>query len=111
MSTRTIGKILCLLTMFWGKSLYAYCQVDVSYYVGWQITYAGTVTGYIDEDGVVNDHFEGCEWGRVLIVDYNKSVTCSAYNYSYAFFPEIVILSDGLNMVACINNEIYDIRR
>lgn len=49
------------------------CEVDISDYVGWQIIYSGTVTGYIDENGKKEDDFEGCEHGRILIVDYSKS--------------------------------------
>lgn len=87
------------------------CEIDVSDYVGWQIVYAGAVTGYIDEDGVEQDDFEGCEWGRVLIVDYTKAVTCNEYSYAYAYNPDIVILSNGSSMEACIDDEIYDVRR
>lgn len=87
------------------------CEVDVSDYVGWQIVYSGTVTGYIDENGQEDDSFEGCEYGRVLIVDYSKSVTCAEYNYSYTYHPDIVILSNGISLKACIDDEMYDIRR
>lgn len=87
------------------------CEVDIADYVGWQIIYAGEVTGYIDEDGVEHDEFEGCEWGRVLIIDYTKAITCDEYEYDYAYHPDIVILSNGSSMEACIDDEIYDVRR
>ncbi len=87
------------------------CEVDISDYVGWQIIYSGTVTGYVDENGKKEDSFEGCEYGRILIVDYTKKVTCAEYNYSYAYHPDIVVLSNGSNLKACIDNEIYDVRR
>ena len=90
---------------------FASCKVDISRYVGWQITYAGTVTGYIGEDGQEKDDFEGCEYGRILIVDHYKAITCAEYNYSYAYHPEIVVLSKGLSIKACIDNEMYDVRR
>ena len=89
----------------------ARCEMDVSDYVGWQIIYAGTVTGYIDDRGVEKDDFEGCEYGRVLIIDYSMAVTCATYLYSYSYYPDIVILSNGTRMEACINNEMYDIQR
>lgn len=89
----------------------AECEIDVSDYVGWQIAYSGTVTGYIDDSGNEETSFEGCDYGRVLIVDYTKSVTCSEYGYSYAYMPEIVVLSNGSSMVACIDDNIYDIKR
>ena len=87
------------------------CKIDVSDYVGWQIIYSGTVTGYIDENGKREDDFEGCEYGRILIVDYSKKATCVEYSYAYAFQPDIVVLSNGHSLKACIDNEIYDIQR
>ncbi|MDE2717752.1 MAG: hypothetical protein OXI33_12185 [Chloroflexota bacterium] len=87
------------------------CEVDISNYVGWQIVYSGTVTGYISEDGREESDFEGCEYGRVLIVDYLMQVTCAEYSYSYAFHPDIVILSNGPVLKACIDDEMYDISR
>ena len=89
----------------------AYCEVDVSNYVGYQIIHSGTVTGYIDDDGVQQDDFEGCDWGRKLIIDHSLSVTCATYSYSYSYYPDIVILSSGNSMVACIDNEMYDVQR
>ena len=89
----------------------ARCEVDVSDFVGWQIIYSGTVTGYINERGQEVDEFEGCEYDRVLIVDYSKTVTCAEYNYSYAYLPDIVIMSNGSRFKACIDNEMYDIWR
>ena len=87
------------------------CEVDISDYVGWQIIYSGTVTGYIDEDGKKENDFKGCEYGRILIVDYTKKITCAEYNYTYAFHPDIVVLSNGLSLKACIDDEMYDVRR
>ena len=87
------------------------CEIDISGFVGWTIVYSGTVTGYIDENGRLNEDFEGCEYDRVLIIDDDKAVTCAEYNYSYAYRPDIVILSDGYSMKACINDEVYDVRK
>jgi hypothetical protein len=89
---------------------HARCKVDISKYVGWTIVYSGTVTGYVKDDGSNEDSFEGCQYGRVLIIDYNKAVTCQEYNYSYAYRPDIVIISNRTSMKACIDDEIYDVR-
>ena len=89
----------------------AICTVDISDYVGWKIIYSGTVTGYIDEQGKERSDFEGCEYDRVLIVDYHKKVTCREYSYSYAYRPDIVVLSNGYSIKACIDDEIYDVSR
>ena len=87
------------------------CEVDISDYVGWTIIYSGTVTGYVDENGKKEDDFEGCEYGRILIVDYTKKVTCAEYNYAYAYHPDIVVMSNGSSLKACIDNEMYVVQR
>ena len=72
------------LSAFLTSPAWSGCEVDISDYVGWQIIHSGTVTGYIDDNGVEQDSFEGCEWGRQLIIDYSLAVTCATYNYSSA---------------------------
>jgi hypothetical protein len=104
-----VGVVACVVVF--SAQAVASCKVDVSRYVGWQVIYSGTVTGYINEDGKEEDSFESCEHGRVLIVDYTNVVTCAEYSYSYAYHPDIVILSKGSTMKACIDNEMYDVRQ
>ena len=90
--------------------LYASCEIDVSHYVGWGIIFSGTVTGYTNEDGEREDDFEGCEYGRRLLIDHNKAVTCQTYSYSYSYHPDIVILkSPNGSYEACIDGDMYDI--
>jgi len=95
----------------WMMKTEAWATIDASDYVGWTIVYSGTVTGYIDENGAEQDDFEGCEHGRQLIFDYTKAVTCAEYSYSNAYRPDILVISDGTSMKACINSDMYDIRR
>ena len=85
------------------------CEVDISDYVGYKIIYSGTVTGFIDDDGREQDSFEGCEYGRVLIVDYSNQVICQEYGYSYAYHPNITVLDSGYDRKACINDNMYDV--
>ena len=89
---------------------YARCMLDVSDYVGWQIIYEGTVTGYVDEEGKEVDVFDGCVYGRILIVDSIYQVTCAEYSYSYSYRPDIVLISNGISLEACIDGDMYDIR-
>jgi len=105
---------ICLtLALLFGSTTKAHsdCSVNLSDFVGWKVIYSGTVTGYIDENGRKQDDFNGCEHGRELIVDYSKKVTCNEYNYSYAYHPDIVVLSNGSSLKACIEDEMYDISR
>ena len=101
---------LALVTASFLGTAKAGCVIDVSDYVGWQIIFAGTVTGHIDEDGREVDEFEGCDYGRVLIIDYTMAIECAEYSYSYAYHPDIVILSDGNSFVACIDDEVFDVQ-
>jgi len=103
--------LFALTTGLLPYSSHARCEIDISDYVGWQVIYSGTVTGYVDEHGEEQDHFEGCEYDRLLIVDYSRTVVCAGYAYAYAYHPDIVIISNGVSLEACINNEMYDIRR
>lgn len=83
--------------------------VDLSSYVGYQIIYEGTVTGYIDDKGKEHDEFEGCDYDRILIVDDRYQVTCRTYSYSYSYRPDIVILEGSYGAKAIINGDEYDI--
>ena len=108
---RTVLTVLIVFMLGGYSAARAVCRVDISRFVGWQIIYSGTVTGYINKKGQRVDDFEGCEYDRVLIVDYSRSVTCAEYSYSYSYMPDIVIMSSGNGLKACIDDEIYDIRR
>ncbi len=43
--------------------------IDMDDFVGYTVIHSGKITGYIDEDGKRDDSFEGCEYGRKLIID------------------------------------------
>jgi hypothetical protein len=103
-------QLVCLLSAFFLPTIcHAGCKIDVSKFVGWSIIHSGTVTGFIDGNGEENDSFEGCEYGRRLIIDYQYQVTCTTYAYHYAYHPDIVILSKGSSKVACIDGDTFDI--
>jgi len=107
--SKYISLVGALLSLVSGSSN-ATCEMDVSKYVGWTIVHSGTVTGYIDEKGKEHDEFEGCDYGRRLLVDYRYQVTCTSYSYTYAYRPDIVILSNGSSKIACIDDDTFDIR-
>ena len=110
MSART-RSLLCGFAFGLAETSLQACDVDISDYVGWTIIYSGTVTGYVNDNGEKVDGFEGCDHGRALIVDYSSTVECAEYSYSYAYRPEIVVLQNGTRMAACIDDDMYSIRR
>lgn len=109
--------VFALVTVLFASVVEAGCNFSSA--VGWTIVYSGTVTGYINEDGEEESSFNGCEYDRVLLVDYSKSVTCRSYGYAYAYHPDILVLrrqykfEDGRQFnayKACIDDDMYDVR-
>ncbi|WP_339949835.1 hypothetical protein [uncultured Albimonas sp.] len=87
----------------------ASCRMNVADFVGWQIIYAGQLSGTIDPNGR-SETFGGCVPGRVLLIDDDRSVACTQTRLGSAYRPEIVVLSNGKRMVACIADALYDVR-
>lgn len=106
--------VLIITLLFTTLSLssisFADCE-EISEDTSWDMVYRGTVTGYRDPDGKTGDDFEGCEFDRVLILDYSKKVTCATYSYSYSFMPSIEVYSNGYSLQACIDDDLYDVNR
>lgn len=84
---------------------------DLAEYVGWEIIHAGRVTGFIEENGKRSDDFEGCEWGRKLIIDNRFTVKCTTYSYSYSYNPQAVILQNGSRLLLIVGNNKYSVSR
>jgi hypothetical protein len=80
-------------------------------YVGYTIVHIGQITGWRDENNnKKGDAFEGCEYGRVLMVDYSKQVTCIGYGYQYSYHPTAIFLSKSGSMKMIVDGYEYDIR-
>jgi hypothetical protein len=103
-------RLIPLLLAFVTYESSAGCEIDATDFVGWSIVYSGTITGYIDEEGEKKDDFQGCQYGRKLIVDYTKAITCTTYSYHYAYHPDVAILKNGNQIKACIDDEMYDVQ-
>ena len=87
------------------------CEIDdIGDYIGYTIVSRHTVTGFINDDGEKESAHNGCSYGRVLIIDNNKQVTCMDYGYSYAYHPEMILLSNGSSLKACIEDDIFNVR-
>ncbi len=79
--------------------------------VGYTIIHAGTITGYVDEDGTKDDHFRGCKHNRKLIIDKRYVVTCISYSYHYAYRPDVAVLSNGGRLKLIVDDEEFDVRQ
>lgn len=92
-------------------SAFADLADDLSDFVGWQVIHSGTVTGYINGDGEKSEDFEGCEYGRKIVLDDSYIVTCNTYSYSYSYRPSAVILSNGYQLKLIVEDDEYDVSR
>ena len=90
---------------------------DLSMYEGYTFVGSYRITGWYDDNNpmhlgrVFGDSFEGCVYGRAIVLDYNKVLYCSGYGYQYAFNPKAVILSDGMHYIMIVGDEVYNMRK
>jgi hypothetical protein len=75
---------------------------------GYTLVDVVTITGWIDKDGKRKDGFEGCDYGRIIILDYNKSLRCSSYGYQYAYNPDAFIFVKGGDFKMIVEGDSYD---
>ncbi|MDF2233055.1 hypothetical protein P2H44_10880 [Albimonas sp. CAU 1670] len=85
------------------------CRMNVAEFVGWQIIYRGTLSGTVDPSGR-SETFQGCVPGRILLLDEDRSVVCTGAGLGAGWRPDVVVLSDGRRMVACIADRLYAVR-
>ena len=109
---RTTLILTILLSLVSFPAIFVFgCEIDdIGDYTGYTIVSRHTVTGFINDDGEKESHYNGCSFGRVLIIDHNKQVTCLGYGYSYAYRPEMILLSSGSSLKACIEDDVFDVR-
>lgn len=75
---------------------------------GYTLVEIVTITGWIDKDGRRKDGFEGCDYGRVIILDYNKSLRCTSYGYQYSYNPDAFIFSRGGSFKMIVDGNSYE---
>lgn len=75
---------------------------------GYTLVEIATITGWIDKEGRRKDGFEGCEFGRIIILDYNKSLRCNSYGYQYAYNPDAFIFVKGGDFKMIVEGDSYD---
>lgn len=80
-------------------------------YRDYQVVGTYSVTGYADEDGTRGDHFEGCDYGRMIILNDSQSLTCKSYQYAYEYAPRAEVLRNGSDYVMIVNGVAYRMQR
>ncbi len=90
---------------------------DLEDLVGWTIIEVKTISGYKDSGKEQKDDWEGCDFDRRVFFMDGTTVTCTSYNYQYAYMPKAVILGTNFKykgknrtmLKMCVDGEMIDI--
>lgn len=105
-----LAKVIALVGVaFWAPPLQADLGYQLARYVGYTIIAVKTVAKSVDDDGEQTS-FKGCKYGRMIVFDDDKYVTCASYGYQYAYRPRAIILSNGSDMIMVVDNQTYQVR-
>ena len=108
---RLVRALFTSIFLFTSVIAWADASDRLSRLEGYTIVLATYIKGYQDEDGKKEDSFNGCNFGRTIIFDNNKVLTCSSYSYTYSYHPSAVIFVKGADFKMLVGNELYDMRR
>lgn len=70
-----------------------------------------TIVGWRDQDNKEGGSFEGCDFGRVIVFDDMTTLTCTSYQYQYAYRPDAIIFTKGSGIKMIVEGEEYDMER
>lgn len=102
-----VASLLMIVTC---NSFASVSESDLGALKGYTILGNYQITGWRDTDGKKGDAYEGCNYGRVLILNFQQAVTCSGYWYEYAYHPTVIILSNGTSLKMILNGSVRDIQ-
>jgi hypothetical protein len=112
MRRRTVRSIAAFAILAGASSL---CSASISEYMlaryaGYTIVGSFTITGWYDtgSEGKKGDSFEGCNYGRVIVLDNSKTLTCAGYSYHYAYRPDALVLVRNGNFKMIVETEEFD---
>jgi hypothetical protein len=106
MEMKFIGLVLLSLV---STAAFADLATKLNKFNGYTIVGSETIVGWYDKNsGKKGDSFEGCEYGRVIIFENNKALTCAEYGYHYAYRPTAVILSKNGFFKMVVDDEVYE---
>ena len=104
-----VTALLCLLVI--ADSAVAELADDLADLEGYTIILSTKIEKWIDKDGEKSgDSFEGCDFDRIIIFSNDKMLICRTYDYTYAYRPTAVILSNGSSFKMIVRDRVYDMR-
>ena len=103
--------LLMLMFLVFASTAFADLSGQLGELVGYTIIGSETIKGWVDQNGQFKSSFEGCDYGRVIVFSDNKTLTCRAYNYQYAYQPQAVILVNGLQFAMVVEDTVYPMDR
>jgi hypothetical protein len=105
-------KIYSIVLLFLiSTSAFAFLPHEFNGLVGYTILGTKQITGWFDQNGKKGDSFEGCDYGRTIVLDNDKILVCQNFHFHFAFRPTALILSDGHHYKMIVDDHIYDMSR
>ena len=86
-------------------------EAELARMKGFTILGAFTVTGFVEKNGKKSDSFEGCDFGRRIILDDSFTVECEEYDYRYAYMPKAIVFGDGTSLRMLVSGRLYRIAK
>lgn len=99
---------LLLAGLLLSSSAFALVDSKFNELEGYTIIATPTIVGWYDESGHKGDAFEGCDYGRTIVFDNNKILTCRSYRYHYAYRPKATLLSNGGSYKMIVGEDVYN---
>lgn len=70
------------------------------------IGYTVSIVSKVDGD------FEGCDYGKTIVLQNGMTLKCNSYGYNYHYSPTVIVFAKSYNnfysVKAIINDKIYD---
>ncbi|MCF0253636.1 MAG: hypothetical protein HUK26_04805 [Duodenibacillus sp.] len=81
-------------------------------YVGYTIVYSGMVTGFVERDGKRATNYEGCAFGRKIILNHTLTVACKGYSNdnAYSYYPPAVLLASEESRLLVVGNQVIEVQ-
>lgn len=84
---------------------------QLSELTGYTILGSTTIVARQDENKAREDGFEGCNYGRKILFNNDRYLTCRSYHYHYAYRPTAVLLGNGSQIKMIVDDDVYDMSK